>query len=64
MKFEWEEIYYSNASDKTAQFCTARAKVEGGWIVSHSLELNKQASTCMTFLSDPEHKWTILDDNS
>lgn len=36
--------------------CTWRAAVTGGWVICYS---NKIASTCMVFIADTNHSWTL-----
>jgi hypothetical protein len=59
MKCEWEKIEsFDDAS------ITKRLKVQGGWLVvncSTSTEYfwDKKTSQSMSFLPDPNHKWSV-----
>ena len=67
MKFEWEIIHKSYSAGIGGSN-TARAKVEGGWLVSVDIYTDKKRdternlSTAVTFVSDPQHKWEITND--
>ncbi len=60
MKFEWEEI-----SEDKESFITFRAKVHGGWLIKdlswfdHDEYEATALSTALTFISDPNHEWSI-----
>lgn len=60
MKFDWEDIFIMNYLD--TQYATSRAKVEGGWLITNSLIFADKLSTSLTFMPDPEHKWSIEND--
>jgi hypothetical protein len=53
----WEAI--RNEGDSGRPQGTYRAKVPGGWLV----ETQNIAGSCggLTFLPDPEHRWTLSD---
>lgn len=52
---EWEDIFYK--INGALSFATARAKVPGGWLVSHSLGMNFDIATGLCFLPDENHIW-------
>ena len=56
-KIEWEDIF--NKNNYQVQFATARARVEGGWLISHSLSVRDQVATSICFMADPDHKWNL-----
>ena len=71
MKFEWEDIYTSEDAFSNIFMETFRAKVIGGWIVSHQILLDEEKKECldgwsnahnsMVFVPDPDHEWEIDD---
>lgn len=60
MKFVWENIYGNPQWEETA-----RAKVYGGWLVSHTVKGplddvgGEPISTSITFVPDDRHLWKI-----
>lgn len=58
MKFDLEDIFMKNNVIST--FVTSRAKVKGGWLVTHSLATgNKRISSAMCFIPDENHEWSV-----
>lgn len=53
--FKWETVYCK--SDTLEMTC--RAKVLGGWIVRHVTRTQNGRESCMVFIKDITHEWTI-----
>ena len=54
--FKWEEI------ERSEDIATARAKVEGGWLVNHVVYPCDQESLMVmttTFVPDQQHQWIV-----
>jgi hypothetical protein len=58
MKFEWEDIFAQNNTNKL-QVGTWRAKVPGGWLVSHTVGSSSNITTNFIFLQDENHVWAV-----
>lgn len=57
MKFKWEDIF--SIDRPSLAFNTARAKVDGGWMIQHTVRYEKNISTALSFLPDEDHEWSI-----
>lgn len=66
MEFKWEDIFHAARANGIIQFNTSRAKVEGGWLITHSLAFKDKVSTSTCFMPDENHEWEIdhADENS
>ena len=56
-QLEWEDIF--EKSNYGTSFATARAKVIGGWMISHSIKLRNNLATAMCFIPDEKYEWVI-----
>lgn len=61
MKFDWSDIFFHRFVD--GSWNTARAKVLGGWLISHAIEVKGMPAISCCFVPDPEHKWEIDKDS-
>lgn len=69
MKFEWEEIYFSDNYYENVYMETSRAKVIGGWLVRHQMLVDEDrenefegwtnSQNTMVFIPDPNHEWDV-----
>ena len=77
MKFHWEEIWNNQDFCKSNHYEeTSRAKVIGGWLVTHITacdHINEKDNEdkawterrcTMVFVSDPTHEWSIDDEEN
>ncbi len=60
MSFKWEDIH-SKEAGRTFMNNTARAKVEGGWMLLNLCYFKDQLTSCMQFVSDLDHEWELDD---
>ena len=58
MKFDWEDIL--NKPGSFISHNTARAKVEGGWLIHHALCIRDKISTAICFMEDKDHEWQLV----
>ncbi|MBX4189715.1 hypothetical protein KW791_00235 [Candidatus Parcubacteria bacterium] len=73
MNFKWEKIH-TQREEGVYWFSTYRAKIFGGWLV-RNFDLTKQdmrdgsfdkimsTSESCVFVPDPEHKWSVEDED-
>lgn len=59
-KIQWEDIFTHHNGMVT--FATARAKVPGGWLVSHSIRVRNEVATSTCFLPDETHEWENVEE--